>query len=311
MSTQHWANIAPDSTGARGFHQQMVLDRTGVLICSEFLKKNFKATVLPANKRMQLRGVDICSIVNTGRFKTNAVGIDIKADSKESGNLTLEIVSSDRGNSLRLGMAAGWIFKESSQVAYLFLATGESLFLDMEQVFPWVLSYLKRVIEFGGDLNLTPSSWISATPNPPSSKSGGFLSYNIVLPIKEILEHCPGVTYVDISQQLGADQYEALSKKKLAPRLLSKPPSPDFQLLSLAACLKESNGYVAKEQLSQEDLERIVRAFSRRVRFSKVPAVKDLGESLKASRMPLTLPEDRIQQVAVTEKYNEEDLVTC
>lgn len=295
-SSPRWDSVSADRQGVRDFSSQMKLDEKGVELLRRFFVQAYRADVTPANKTVQLRGVDICVKVPGRANRAGPVGVDIKGDGTASGNLTLEVCSQDRPNSKRPIPAPGWLFKDMPFVAYCFLRTGDLLMLDMPLLTPWVRAHLERLVQSQADQEpaprLTPRTWVTATPN------AGYLSYNFVLPITDLVREAPGVTCFNLVDFLGVDVYQEIMGTLPEKRLIHTPVNTLEAFEHLGQRLLEQACYDIKPQLPPEDTERVLRWMEQVVRFSSRPGVKEAGEALKASRPHLALPEDAVAELA-------------
>ncbi len=175
-------------------------------------------------------------------------------------------------------------------VAYTFLHTGDLLMLDMPALFPWLQDYLTRVLSATAQdktaPKLTPRTWVTAAPNKH------YLSYNLVVPIDDLIRLAPGVTCFNIAEFIGADVFAELMGKAPEPSLINTPVNTLEAFEHLGRRLLEAPCYDVKPQCSAQDMERLLRWMESVVRFAGREEVKAAGEAMKASRPRLALPED-------------------
>lgn len=280
-----WQNVRPERDGARTMHRQMNLDVAGNAILKQWLEAVLPVAAEPTGKADQLRGADFLVSVPGRKLADGPVSLDGKIDSYTSGNMTLEIVSQDRGTKSRAEPARGWVSKDSAIVAYMFIKTGEVLFLNMRLLTPWLKENLQAVADGMGLRCGVPTSWPSGTPNR------AYVSFNLVVKVAAMMRSAPGVVYVRLPEMIGEAEYEraiAMQRKDYMYDVVDPHAVP-----TLAQWLMEEPAWSAKDWFEEAETERLLRWFEGNVRFNSM--VADLGASLKASRQRVRLPEDGAQ----------------
>lgn len=266
--------------GARTMNAQMAMDRKGTPLLKLWLEKSFGVTAQPTDKENQLRGSDL----NVSHPSGNAefVSMDGKFDTYATGNLTLEVISQDRGNKSRQGAARGWVGKDTSLVAYTFLQTGEILLLKMNELTPWLKEHLQPIADGMGSQLALLDSRPSGTPN------NSYISYNVILSIRTLMRKAPGVEYVRMSDVLGTSVVER-HLGPLAPFIYDVPP--DSRCMgNIEKWLLQEQAYNAKEWFDDTENERLIRWFEEKTVFNKYVSSK--AKQLQGSRQRFVLPED-------------------
>lgn len=263
---------------------QAALDALGCELLTCFFEKVFSAKVSHANLTAQLKGVDICVSVPGRRRSMGHVGIDVKADNYLSRNITNEIISQDRGNSVRTGPAPGWVSKSMPLVAYLLIQRGELILLNMELFYPWLQQRLTNLANSGGAPDW-PSAWPSGTPND------NYSSYNFIIDMQLFLETAPGALYLRLPELMGEDVYASITQAPLQPYLRRTPPV-EGSVDTVGEWLLSLPGYHHKTQYSALQMERMLRWFEIHAKFKSDPKVKEKGEANIKSRPRFPLPED-------------------
>lgn len=277
-----------DSTGVRGFQDHMVLDTQGIAMLDTWFRESYDVDVVPANKEVQLKGIDIC-VKLRNRRGMRQVGVDLKADNNISGNISIELISQDRPNSRHSEPVVGWTGKHMPLVAQLFVRTGELVIINMTLFYPWLFKQLKAIAAGEATGFAMKGAWLSATPNRT------YQSHNIIVSIAALLDEAPGCLYLRAGDVLSADEFASLRPAAgFEPLLLPKRAyDAPAALATLEGWLSTLGGYDVKEQLSAEEKERLLRFLEPRVKYStRNPEIRKKGLELQASRPRLALPED-------------------
>lgn len=260
-----------DAAGVRGFGAQSELDRRCTPLFQSWFEQHFGARCDLANKKIQLRGVDLCVRLKERAARLGPVGVDLKIDTYDTGNITFEIISQCRGHALRDGPAPGWYQKDMPWVAYYFLQTGETIFLDMAQVHPWLDQMVADLM--AGRPTALPS-WAAAVPNRT------YQTYNLVARIADVLAHCPGAFYVRLT---------ATPETFLIP---NPPADRHLDAQQLMQRMQGSGCYCIKPLPEADDVERRLRWFEANAVYSRKAGVRERGLELQRTRPRRPLPED-------------------
>lgn len=297
MNTTTQPHLQPqaDETGARRFNAHLGLDKQGTGMLVAWLNSVLDTTIrLVTSREVQCRGIDLSVRLNnvknpeTGQT-SKAVGIDVKADNNVSGNISLELISQDRPNSVHAEPVVGWTGKDMSLVAQLFVQTGDLVIINMAQFYPWLYAQLQSMIKTNSATIDVDRAWFSATPNAT------YQSYNIIVPIESLLNSAPGCIFIPAFEVLS----DATLLKSGAPYELKASMLSNYSydkaeaMATLRNWLSTLEGYHIKTQLSAEDKERLLRLLETKVKFSnKSPQVLQKGMELITSRPRAKLPED-------------------
>lgn len=281
--------------GARYFDAQMRLDAAVNGIFKDWLNQRDDVRCTPATRVAQLRGIDL-AIYPVGRKATKArftSGIDMKGDNYRSGNIALELVSQCRPNGTRPAPAPGWTAKDMPWVGYYFIQTGESLVLDMAQVWPWVKARIEEIIHGAPSQRAWPF-WIAATPNKT------YQSFNLMASLEQLLAACPGVYYLNMAKEASTETLTRHSSAYwesgalAAPMLSNVSPERVMRADDFVSRVTARPDYHRKEWLTPHEVERLIRQCEQHARYSRQPGVAEKGKVLTASRPRLMLPEDKL-----------------
>lgn len=296
METNDIAGGGPeaDGQGVRHFGSQSILDKNGLQRLDSWFHAVYDGTTTPVVRDdLQKRGVDIIVKLAGGG---KSLAIDLKADNYFSGNITLELISQDRANSVHDEPVVGWTGKDMPLVAYMFMQTGEIVFLDMTALYPWLFAQLKDIAAGRSTAFTLSNAFISGTPNKK------YLSYNLVAPIQVLLAEAPGCLYVRARDVLSRPEHAKLLPPGGFPKPLMLAHAPYDEAAALAqlgAWMRRLKGYDVKPQLDADDKERLLRFLAPRAQFSKKrPEVKEAGLALIASRPRRVLPTDDVTAAA-------------
>ena len=293
METKNTNHPGPqaDSTGVRGFQDHMVLDKQGIAMLDTWFRESYDVDVVPANKEVQLKGIDIC-VKLRNRRGMRQVGVDLKADNNISGNISIELISQDRPNTRHSEPVVGWTGKHMPLVAQLFVRTGELVIINMTLFYPWLFKQLKAIAAGESTGFAMKGAWLSATPNKT------YQSHNIIVSIAALLDEAPGCIYLRARDVLSADEFASLRpaagfEPLLLPKRAYDAPAALAALATLEGWLSTLGGYDVKEQLSAQEKERLLRFLEPRAKYStRNPEIRKKGLELQASRPRLALPED-------------------
>lgn len=266
--------------GSRTMNAQMAMDRKGTPLLKLWLEKSFGVSAIPTDKEHQLRGSDLNITHVSGADEY--VSMDGKFDTYATGNLTLEVISQDRGNKSRPGPARGWVGKDTALVAYTFLQTGEMLVLKMDELAPWLKEHLQPIADGLGTQLALIDSRPSGTPN------SAYISYNLILSIKTLMRKAPGVEYVRMADVLGTSVVKQ-HLGELAPYIYDVPPDSQG-MRNIEKWLKEQKSYNEKDWFDDVENERLIRWFEQKSFFNKYVAEK--AKQLQATRQRFSLPEE-------------------
>lgn len=296
METNDIAGAGPeaDSQGVRHFGSQSILDKNGLQRLDSWFQAVYPVTTTAVVRDdLQKRGVDLIVKLDRGG---KSLAIDLKADNYFSGNITLELISQDRANSAHDEPVVGWTGKDMPLVAYMFMQTGEIVFIDMTVLYPWLFTQLKDVVEGRTTAFELSTFFVSGTPNKR------YLSYNLVAPIQVLLDEAPGCLYVRAREVLSRPAFAKLLPPGGFPKPLMLSDGDYDEVAALAqleAWLRRLKGYDVKPQLDADDKERLLRFLAPRAQFSKKrPEVKEAGLALIASRPRRVLPTDDVTVAA-------------
>lgn len=272
---------------------QSRLDAAGTALFAEWFRTVFGAPCLAVSvKQMQLRGIDLAVKLSLPRV-SGSVGIDLKIDGYDRGNMTFEIHSQDRGNTVRNGPAAGWPRKDMPWVAYYFLKTGEVVFLDMAVVTPWLNAQLALGLEGKPPGSGAFPFWLSGTPNKTYS------SYNLIARISDVLKHCPGAYYMRLADHVPSEMLlRHTGAGTQAPMVTPPACAVCATPLDLQKHLATSMSYLVKPQFSADEDEILLRWAERHARFSAYPGVKELGLHNQSTRIHRYLEGDALPKLA-------------
>lgn len=277
----YYATLRQD--GARTMSGQMNVDRMATPALKLWLEKALGATATPAALMDQLRGSDL-NVTLPGRpQEAGFVSVEGKFDTYTSGNMSLEIISQDRGNSKRNTPAPGWVGKDSAVVAYLFVKTGEIFFLNMRLLTPWVKEMLEPIAEGTGSRLPLSNTKPAGTPNKT------YTTYQVLMNVHTLMRNAPGVEYVRMADVLGEDTVQYLLGSQEAP-LYDVAPHADAVAV-VKSWLTQEETYPQKQWFDcPEQLERLVRWFEQSSIVARFAQEK--SRQNKASRPRLALPED-------------------
>ncbi len=281
---------AADARGARRFTSHMSLDERGMAMLSTWFEQSLSVELTPANKFCQLRGLDLCVRLR-GVRGAKLVGIDLKADNTQTGNISIELISQDRPNFKHAEPVPGWSAKDMPLVAQLFMQTGDMVVINMTLFYPWLFPQIKAIVDGRSSKFELPHAWLSATPNER------YNSHNLIVPIEVLLGEAPGCLYLRARDVLAQEKYAMLLKggKFPKPLMVTRPYDAEAALSTLQGWLGALKGYDIKPQLTAVDKERLLRFLEPRAKFSKAkPEVEMLGRQHIASRPRLALPEDEV-----------------
>lgn len=256
-------------------------------VLTPFFEDVIQASVTPASLTAQLRGVDLAVRVLGRTNRQGPVGVEAKIDTYNSGRMSIELISQDRGTYSRPKPAEGYIAKDSSLIAYYFVKSGTMVVLNMALAYPWLNAIRKQILQAPASLQLPQNSFLSATPN------SGYLSYTWMVPVSHVLENCPGTIYLNVAELLGTGRHAQLTETALD--FGSIPPASDTagNLDILQSWLAQAECYDIKVPLNADEKERLLRALEPRARCKKDVRVEQAFRELKASRTPMALPEDK------------------
>jgi hypothetical protein len=285
-------DIKPDANGVRGMSAQSRLDAAGTALFVEWFSTVFKAPCLAVSKKLiQLRGIDLAVRLSLPGVRSS-VGVDLKIDTHDRGNMTFEVHSQDRGNTIRNGPAPGWPRKDMPWVAYYFLKTGEVVFLDMSRVTPWLNSLLQLGLNGSNPGSGDCPFWLSGTPNSTYS------SYNIVARITDVLKHCPGTYYLRLTDHAPVSLLQEHTGSGGQAPMINAAQHPTTSPIELQQHMSKSMSYLVKPQFSADEDEILLRWAERNARFSAFPGVKERGLLNQSSRIHRYLKGDALPKIA-------------
>jgi hypothetical protein len=265
------------TVSAHNFASSMAWDKKGTALLAYWFKKAFKVDAKPVtNTAVQKRGIDLCVKVPGRTGRQGPVGVDLKADCYTSGNITLELISQDRANTQRTSPAIGWTRKDMSLVAYLFVKTGEVIFINMEEAHAWLDPLVQALCTNPAEAPLDFHGMdIVGAPN------GSYLSYNLRMPIDTLLARCPGTLRIQLCDLMERDVYEHLLDAPLCPPM-SKQGASSNAMTVLQDWLLKLPCYHAKEDLDETQKELLLRWLEPRALFKGT--FREKGEALQMSR---------------------------
>lgn len=289
-----------DAQGTRAFAAQMTWDDRGLPILMQYFEALGANPSRCFRKETQLRGVDLLASTAPRQLKLRTT-IDAKVDAQAgepredrapSQNLTGELLSQDRKNTVTPGAALGWPFKEMSFTAYVFAHTAEVLLLDMRVFRPW---WAARMAALGaGDLKAFSGMgrhFLSVTPNPT------YLSYNVVMNAPDFLAQAPGVSYFRLTDHVPREAYERQMAVALQPPIITDvPEDKDARGTRIYQFLAGREGYAKPDSLpTPEAQEQLLRRLETVVRPPRNDKTRQSVERLWACRPSLVLPGDPVR----------------